>query len=81
MSSVHSGGLLPAWRAQIVAWMFDVSSEFGLSRTCTLAAVQLLDRFLSKQQVRHSELQMLALTCVVVASKVHDVAPVRMVRA
>lgn len=80
VEEVHRGQLLPAYRKQIVDWMFEVGSEFNLSRTATFAAVQLFDRFLSRQQVRPSELQMLALACVIVASKVNDTNALKMVR-
>ena len=78
--TVHKGYLVPSWRRQIVEWVFDVAEEFGLSPTCAFAAAQLLDRFLSRQQVRHSELQMLGLACIIIASKLHESCPLRMVR-
>lgn len=78
LTTLHDGCLQAGWRHQVVEWLFDVGAEFNLSRTCTFAAVQLLDRFLSVQAVRHGELQMLALACCVVASKVHDTTPIRM---
>lgn len=80
ITTIHRGYLLPAWRRQIVEWIFDVAEEFGLSSTCAFAAIQLLDRFLSRQQVRHSELQMLGLACIIIASKLHESQPLRMVR-
>jgi hypothetical protein len=79
LRDVHHGTILPGWRKQVVSWLLDVTTEFGLSSTTGHAAVLLLDRFLSKRPVRNSELQMLGLTCIILASKLHDSTHLRLV--
>ena len=79
IEDIHKGYLVPGYRKQIVDWMLEVGAEFCVTDTTSFAGVQLFDRFLSRQQVRPSELQMLALACVFIASKVNDSGGLKLV--
>lgn len=79
LRDIHRGTILPGWRKQVVSWLLDVTTEFGLSLTTGHSAALLFDRFLSKRPVRNAELQMLGLTCIILASKLHDSTHLRLV--
>jgi hypothetical protein len=77
----EGSGMAPRWRTQLVEWMREVTGEFSLCDATFFAAVQLLDRLLSRRRVCAKKLQAVALACLVICSKVHDTKPLRMVRA
>jgi hypothetical protein len=64
--------LTPQMRMIVVSWLVEVADEFGLQPETLHLAVALLDRFLSAtlpQGVPRSVLQMVAVSCVMVAAK------------
>lgn len=77
-SSTQQGLMEAEWRAQLVHWVQEVVVEFKYAATTAAAAVQLLDRFLSKSKVDNTELQLLALVAVLIASKLHESKPMQM---
>jgi hypothetical protein len=81
MTSIYGGMMVPRWRQQLVEWMAEVVREFHLSDATYFAAVQLLDRLLSRRRIRPEELQAFALVCCIVCAKIHDSKFIRMVRA
>ncbi|EFC40700.1 cyclin B1-like protein [Naegleria gruberi] len=59
-------------RFTIVNWMIEVHQKFRLSTPTMYLAVDLLDRFLSKNDINLNHLQLLGATCIFVASKYED---------
>ena len=77
-TTTQSGNMLPEWRGRLVRWMKEVAVEFKYSATTVASAVRLLDRFLSVCNVETSELQLLALVSMYIASKLHESHPMPM---
>ena len=61
-------------RAKVTDWMREAGSELGLRRQTIHAAISLLDRYLEKiKNFKKEELQLLALGCLLIASKFEEV--------
>ena len=56
-------------RQQVATWLLEVCEEEDLRPPTFPQAIQIFDRFLSNQAVSASELQLLAATCLFIASK------------
>ncbi|GIM04427.1 hypothetical protein Vretimale_9006 [Volvox reticuliferus] len=62
-------------RSVVVSWMSEVAAALRLSSATLSLAVELLDCYMANQQVRpppHSMMQLLALTCLSVATRMED---------
>lgn len=59
-------------RFTVVNWMIEMHQKFQLNNATLFLAVNLLDRFLSLQDISLKNLQLLAATCMFVASKYED---------
>ncbi|KAG2498661.1 hypothetical protein HYH03_003407 [Edaphochlamys debaryana] len=70
--------LPPAHRARVVGWMQQVHTELGLQLSTLFSAVSLLDRFAACATTLPPDhmLQLLALSCMSVATKYNEVAQV-----
>lgn len=62
----------PWMRHQVAQWLLEVCESEDCSPPCYPQAIQLFDRFLSKQSVPTTQLQLLAATCLFIASKVRE---------
>lgn len=63
-------------RAVLMDWLIEVSEEFGLFRETYYTASNLVDRYLSKcPNIRKSEIQLIGVTGLFIASKVQEVYP------
>ena len=64
-------------RAVLINWLLEVSSMFSLKARTIFLCGNLLDRYLLSQQVNRSELQLLGVTCLYIASKFEDVTALK----
>lgn len=60
--------LKPEMRAVLVDWLVEVAEECRLSSDVLFLAVNYIDRFLSKNVVDRNKLQLLGVSCLLVAS-------------
>merc|ERR1739838_61276 len=60
-------------RAVLIDWLIEVHRKFKLSRPSYFLAVNMVDRYLSKQSVERTKLQLLGCTCLWIASKYHEI--------
>ena len=60
-------------RTILVDWLIDVHNKFSLLPETLFLAINLLDRYLTKEHIALSKLQLLGLTCMLVASKYEEV--------
>ena len=60
-------------RCAIVDWLAEVTSRFKLKRRTLALAVDLMDDFLSRKQCQRSNLQLVAITALLLASKHSEV--------
>lgn len=65
----------PKMRGILVDWLVDVSLRFKLDAQCLFLAVNLLDRFLAKIQIPRQRLQLLGVTCLMIAAKFEEIYP------
>ena len=61
----------------MVDWMFEVINAFKMSEQTFFLSVQYLDRFLGTSSRKHdvSELHLIGITCMFIASKYEDITP------
>lgn len=59
-------------RDAILAWLFDVVVDIGMSMPTYASAVHIFDRYMEVQSVDLHDMQKLSVVCVFVASKMHD---------
>ena len=61
----------------MVDWMFEVITAFKMSEQTFFLSVQYLDRFVSttSRKLDISELHLIGITCMFIASKYEDITP------
>merc|ERR1719335_794063 len=62
-------------RMILVDWLVEVHWKFKLSNETLFATVHLLDTFLSRKQVKRTKLQLVGVTCMLLASKHEEIYP------
>lgn len=62
-------------RTVLIDWLVEVSIEYQAQDQSLHLAVQLLDRFLSRVPVSRSRLQLVGVTCLLIACKIEEVCP------
>ncbi|CCF55538.1 hypothetical protein KAFR_0A01000 [Kazachstania africana CBS 2517] len=65
--------LRPSMRSILVDWLVEVHEKFRYVPETLLLALNILDRFLSKNRVKVSKLQLLAITSLFIAAKFEEV--------
>jgi hypothetical protein len=72
--------ITPALRARMVDWMIEVLTNFKCDDQSFFLAVSLMDRYFKlKQETREiSDLHIIGVTCMFVASKYEDIYPLKM---
>lgn len=63
----------PAMRAILVDWMVEVAQEYKLHTETLFQAVGLTDRFLSLRKVPRNQLQLVGVSCMLIASKYEEI--------
>ncbi|XP_019702888.1 putative cyclin-B3-1 [Elaeis guineensis] len=64
--------ITPRMRGILINWLIEVHLKFELMQETLFLMVELLDRVLSVLTVKRNELQMVGLTCLLLASKYED---------
>lgn len=59
-------------RKTLIIWLIQVTMEFNLTQDSLYLAVNLLDRVSSKRAILSRQYQLLGLTCLWIAAKVHE---------
>lgn len=65
--------LAPKMRAILVDWMVDVHIKFKLLSETMFLAVNIIDRFLTRVEVKRDKLQLVGVTAMLVASKYEEI--------
>ncbi len=60
-------------RGILVDWLVEVAEEYQLMSETLHLAVTLMDRFLSKTAVQRNRLQLVGVTCMLLASKYEEI--------
>ncbi|GKT25844.1 Cyclin like protein [Aduncisulcus paluster] len=74
-SSIYDGDVKPQMIRVVVNWIIEVVEEFELSNETYYLATSMFHRFLSKVSVSRKRLQLIAVTCLFIASKIEEVQP------
>ncbi|KAE8728226.1 Cyclin-A2-1 [Hibiscus syriacus] len=64
-------------RAILVDWLVEVSEEYKLVPDTLYLTVYLIDRFLSRDYIERKRLQLLGITCMLIASKYEEICAPR----
>ena len=62
-------------RAILIDWLIDVHMKFKLASETLFLAVNILDRYLVKNQIPREKFQLLGISCLFLASKFEDIYP------
>ncbi|XP_009346867.2 cyclin-A3-1-like [Pyrus x bretschneideri] len=65
----------PKMRGILVDWLVEVAEEYKLVTDTLYLTVSYLDRYLSSYAVSRSKLQLLGVSCMIVASKYEEICP------
>ncbi|KAI4337373.1 hypothetical protein L6164_015798 [Bauhinia variegata] len=69
--------ITPSMRAILIDWLVEVSEEYKLVPDTLYLTVNLIDRFLSMILIQKQRLQLLGVTCMLIASKYEEICPPR----
>ncbi|KAG2691593.1 hypothetical protein I3843_08G015900 [Carya illinoinensis] len=67
----------PSMRGILIDWLVEVSEEYKLVPDTLYLTVNLIDRFLSKNYIEKTKLQLLGVTCMLIASKYEEICAPR----
>merc|ERR1719461_666778 len=62
-------------RCVLFCWLVDVNLKFRLREESLWHSFMLIDRFLSKKDIKRNRLQLIGATCLWIASKYHEIYP------
>jgi cyclin A len=62
-------------RTILVDWLVEVAEEYRLTRETLFIAVGYIDRFLSEMAVQRGKLQLVGVTCMLLAAKYEEIHP------
>ena len=60
-------------RAILINWIAEVIAEFNLATETNYLAITIMDRYLQENHIPRDQLQLLGITCLLIASKIEDV--------
>ncbi|KAF7830233.1 cyclin-A2-2-like isoform X1 [Senna tora] len=69
--------ITPSMRGVLIDWLIEVSDEYKLVPDTLYRTVNLIDRFLSKRLIQKRRLQLLGVTCMLIASKYEEICAPR----
>ncbi|KAL2584078.1 hypothetical protein AAZV13_14G109500 [Glycine max] len=69
--------ITPSMRGILIDWLVEVSEEYKLVPDTLYLTVNLIDRFLSQSLVQKQRLQLLGVTCMLIASKYEEICAPR----
>ena len=69
----HQYDLQPQMRAILVDWLVEVSEEYRLSSETLFLTVNYIDRYLDRAHVPKSQLQLVGITCMLIAAKYEEI--------
>ncbi|KAM6544027.1 hypothetical protein CsatB_008474 [Cannabis sativa] len=69
--------ITPNMRAILIDWLVEVSEEYNLVPDTLFLTINLIDRFLSHNYIEKQRLQLLGVSCMMIASKYEEICPPR----
>ncbi|XP_044471238.1 cyclin-A2-2-like isoform X2 [Mangifera indica] len=74
---VKEQDITPNMRGILIDWLVEVSEEYKLVPDTLYLTVDLIDRFLSQNYIQKQKLQLLGVTCMLIASKYEEICAPR----
>ncbi|ANM70898.1 cyclin a2;1 [Arabidopsis thaliana] len=68
----------PTMRGILIDWLVEVSEEYKLVSDTLYLTVNLIDRFMSHNYIEKQKLQLLGITCMLIASKYEEISAPRL---
>ncbi|EOA20642.1 hypothetical protein CARUB_v10000955mg [Capsella rubella] len=68
----------PTMRGILIDWLVEVSEEYKLASDTLYLTVNLIDRFMSHNYIEKQRLQLLGVTCMLIASKYEEISAPRL---
>ena len=65
----------PKMRAILIDWLIDVNLKFKLIPATLFLTVNLIDRFLSKEPIERSKIQLVGISCLMIVGKFEEIYP------
>lgn len=62
-------------RAILIDWLIDVHLKFKLVAETMFLTINLIDRYLEKQQINRKQLQLVGVTCLFISTKYEEIYP------
>ncbi|CAK4665845.1 hypothetical protein LEN26_014368 [Aphanomyces euteiches] len=69
---VQTHGMKRSWRSQVYDWLVSIANTADFEPLTVALAINYLDRYLSVVSIKQSELELLALVCMLCASKFNE---------
>ena len=63
----------PSMRSILIDWLVEVAEEYKLASETLYLCTNYLDRYLSRKIVNRSQLQLLGIVCMLIASKFEEI--------
>ena len=70
---VNQPTISPSMRSILINWIAEVIAEFNLATETNYLAITIMDKYLQDNEIPRDQLQLLGITCLLIASKVEDV--------
>ncbi len=71
----HQNDINANMRGILVDWLVEVSEEYKLHTETLFLSINYIDRFLSRNNVQRGKLQLVGITCMLVAAKYEEIYP------
>lgn len=71
----HQTDINEKMRAILIDWLIDVHLKFKLLPETLYITVNLIDRYLEKERVARNKLQLIGVTCMLIAAKYEEIYP------
>ncbi|KAK8938315.1 Cyclin-A3-1 [Platanthera guangdongensis] len=75
METVQMKNVSASMRGILVDWLVEVAEEYKLVADSLFLAISYVDRFLSRNPIEKKKLQLLGVSCILIASKYEEIEP------
>lgn len=78
IQTIQINGMESEWRQKLCHWMFDLGNHYDFPQDVIASAVHYMDQYLSMESLDKTSIQLLSITCLFIASKMHISSPICM---
>ena len=77
IDSIQKDGMNEKWRSRLCNWMFDLGRHYNYPQDVIACAIHYMDKYLSTESVDKTSMQLLSITSLFIASKMHTSHPIQ----